>query len=331
MGCRDLHHLAQEGAALLAQQWFGQRQQRLEARITALVDGVAEAGNNTSVAQHIVEGACRAVALRHGQQLVGLLAGAAVQRPGQGDQPSQKGVVGIGAHRGGDAYGHGRCGQLVVGQKHEGRVHRCFGQGRCRPRQAPGEPGRDACGLVLTRRGRTDHLDQRRRRPSGRARHRVRPPIRAQRIVRTADHQGPAHAVERGQERTGTEIGCQPVATTSVDDAALDGLPQQLRHVLEAPHPRQLGSQPSPVERAELLVELGHTGRDGGHPGGRLAPTPAARPRPPRRARGRRGCPGGQGPDGTRGAPGSRRRTGWKPSPRAAEPPPRSSACDPLP
>ena len=51
-----------------------------EARIAALVDGVAEAGHDASVAQHVVEGAGRAVTFRHGQQLVGLLARASVQR-----------------------------------------------------------------------------------------------------------------------------------------------------------------------------------------------------------------------------------------------------------
>ena len=49
-------HLADEGAALLAQQGLGQRQQRVEAGVAALVDGVPEAGQPAVLAQDVVQG-----------------------------------------------------------------------------------------------------------------------------------------------------------------------------------------------------------------------------------------------------------------------------------
>ena len=126
----------EDGAALLAQQRLGQRQQRVEAGVAALVDGVPEAGQPSALAQHVVQRARHAVALGHDQQLVGLLAGTAVQRAGQRGQPGQQRVVGVGAHRGRHAHGHRRGGELVVRHEDEGGVD--GGRGHRRGRAARG-------------------------------------------------------------------------------------------------------------------------------------------------------------------------------------------------
>ena len=109
--------LVEDAAALLAQERLGQGQQRVEAGVAALVDGVPEAGEPAPLGEHVVQRTRHAVALGHDQQLVGLLARTAVQRTRQGGQPGQQCVVGVGADRRGHAHGHGRGGQLVV--RHE--------------------------------------------------------------------------------------------------------------------------------------------------------------------------------------------------------------------
>ncbi len=262
------HDLAHDGTALLAQQRLGQRQQGLEARVAALVDGVPEAGQPPALAEHVVQRPRRAVALGHDEQLVGLLAGAAVERTGQGGQPGQEGVIGVGAHRCREADGHGRGGELVIRQEDEGRIH---GGGRHRRRggsQARPEPRRDGVTRSLPGGRRPHHVGQRGGGAAGGPRHRGRTQVGPQGVRRPAQDQRPAHALERGGQRAGSETRGAPVARTI-------GLPEELGDLLEAPIRRQPGGGPPAVDRAEPLVELGHGGRDRRQPGRRLTPSTA--------------------------------------------------------
>ena len=268
--CNDL---VEDAAALLAQERLGQGQQRVEPGVAALVDGVPEAGEPSPLGENVVQRARHAVTLGHGQQLVGLLARTAVQRARQCCQSGQQCVVGVGADRRGDAHGHGRGGQLMVRHEDEGcvdggrrhrRSHRC---------KAGGEPRRDGGTRVLPRRRRPHDVGQRGRGAAGGAGDRGGTEIGTEGIGGPAHDQRPAHALERGGHRARPEVGCAPVPRFL-------GLPQELGDLFEAGRRRQVGGGPATVDRAELLVELRHCGRDGGQPGRRLAPTPAARRQP---------------------------------------------------
>ena len=262
----------QDGSLVVAQLGFGRREQSGEARVAALVDGVAEPGQAALLAQHVVEGARDTVALGDDEELVGHLAGATVERAGECRQPGQQRVVGIGAYRGGHPHGHGRGGQLVVGQQDEGRVDRLDRHGARRGGEARREPCGDGCVAVPVARAVTDSVDQRGRRPPGGPGHGRRPQIGAETVGGAAQHQRPAHAVEGVNERAAPEVGRVPVALVLGP-----GLPEELGHVLEARSCRQLRRALPAVERTELLVELGHGRRDRREPRRGLAAAPAPR------------------------------------------------------
>ena len=54
-----------------------------------------ESGQPSAVSEHVVQRPRHTVPLGHDEELVRLLAGAPVQRPGQGGQPSAERVVGV--------------------------------------------------------------------------------------------------------------------------------------------------------------------------------------------------------------------------------------------
>ena len=105
-------------------------------------------------AQDSVEGVQRALPLDRHEQVVGTLAGRAVQRPGQGGQPGQQGVVQISPRRRRDAHRHGGRGQLVIGHEDEGAVQRGGPLPALATGQAVGQAQGDGPALRSDRRGR---------------------------------------------------------------------------------------------------------------------------------------------------------------------------------
>ena len=125
-------------------------QQGVEARVAVLVDHVPEPRQPALRTQGVVERAGGAVALGRDQELVGLLAGSAVQRAGQGGQPGQQGVVEVGSGRRGHPHGQGRGGQLVVRHEDEGGVRRRRPTRRTRcGDQAAGQAGRRSVRVAI--------------------------------------------------------------------------------------------------------------------------------------------------------------------------------------
>ena len=161
----------------------------------------------------------------------------------------------------------------MVGQEDEGGVDRGLGHGARRRGEARGEARRDGGVPVAVVGGvRADRGDQRGRRTACRPRHGRRPQVGAERVVGAGHHQRPAHAVEGLDERAGAEVGRVPVAALLGFDP-----PEELGDLLEAGALCQLGRALPPVQRPELLVELGHGGGDGGEPGRGLPAAPAPR------------------------------------------------------
>jgi hypothetical protein len=191
-----------------------------------------------------------------------------VQRAGQRGQPGGQGVVEVGAHRGGDAHGHGRGRELVVRQEDEGGVDG-GGRDHGRGREAGGEARRDGrAGAFAGCGGLPDDVGECGRAAARRARGGRGAQVGAEGVGGPAHDQRPAHAVERAGERAGAEVGRGPVTAIR--------LPQELGHLFERRAGGQVGGEPAAVDGAELLVELGDARCDGGEPGRCLAAAPAA-------------------------------------------------------
>ena len=120
------------------------------------------------------------------------------------------------------------------------------------------------------------------------------------------------HSTSAQRMRSNVGVSGHGPMSGSAPVPRLLGLPQQLGHLLEAVRARQVGGGPAAVDRAELLVELGHAGGHGGEAVAVCRP-PRLRAASASMARGRRGSPAATGPDGTRAGRGSRRRTGSAP------------------
>ena len=121
----------------------------MKARVAPGVHHVPETREVALRTQGVVERAGGAIALGRHQQVIGMLAGPAVEWPRHRGQSGQQRVVDVGSNRGRHPYGQGRGGQLVVRHEDEGGVH---GGGRQRglaPDQTTGQPVGDRSGAIV--------------------------------------------------------------------------------------------------------------------------------------------------------------------------------------
>ncbi len=261
----------QHGGPLDGEQRLGQGQERVEPRVSLLVDGVPEPGKATVAAQEVVDGGGR----HHRASALTSIACACslappCRRSREGGQAGRQRAVHVGPRRGSHPDRQRRGRQLMVRHEDEGGVHG-GGQPRWRVTRGTGQPARqprgDRIGGVLVDRSLPHHRHERGHDTAGRPLHGGRAQVGPLLVApHRFHHQGPLHGVGHRGQRAGADAGIAPVA-------ARVALPQQRGDLFERQHARERHRRTAAVE-GTVGAQLRHAGGDGGQPG--LVAAPAA-------------------------------------------------------